>query len=140
MAGRGLSDIYCRYELYSSDAEHAKVYRALMHPESVTSSRSGNSPSVSGICARVNQRVENAIAELCFQMRRLVLRMADRIAKLRALRTLHRNLLVDRRVASNIRYIVRQGSQGEGVLVDIPAFEQQLTNGVPRCGRNARGC
>jgi hypothetical protein len=52
-----------RYELYSSDAEHPKVYRALMHPESVTSSRSGNSPSVSGICARVNQRVENAIVE-----------------------------------------------------------------------------
>jgi hypothetical protein len=34
-----------------------------MHPELVTSSRSGKLPSVSGFCARVNQRVENAIIE-----------------------------------------------------------------------------
>ena len=34
-----------------------------MHPESVMSSRNGASPSVSGICARVNERVERAILE-----------------------------------------------------------------------------
>jgi hypothetical protein len=34
-----------------------------MHPEFVTSFRSDTLPSVSGICARVNQRVENAIVE-----------------------------------------------------------------------------
>ena len=38
--------------------------------------------------------------------------------------------LVDRRVAGDIRRIVRQGSQREGVLVDILAFEQQLANKV----------
>jgi hypothetical protein len=34
-----------------------------MHPEPVTSSRNDKWPSVSGICARVNQRVQNAIVE-----------------------------------------------------------------------------
>jgi hypothetical protein len=34
-----------------------------MHPELVTNFRSDKLPSVSRICARVNQRVENAIAE-----------------------------------------------------------------------------
>ena len=34
-----------------------------MHPESVMSSRNGGSPSVSEICARVNQRVETAIVD-----------------------------------------------------------------------------
>jgi hypothetical protein len=34
-----------------------------MHPESVMSSRNADSPSVSEICARVNQRVETAIVE-----------------------------------------------------------------------------
>ena len=38
--------------------------------------------------------------------------------------------LVDRRVAGDIRRIVRQGAQREGVLVDILAFEQQLANKV----------
>ena len=34
-----------------------------MHQESVMSTNTSDSPSVSGICARVNQRVETAIAE-----------------------------------------------------------------------------
>lgn len=34
-----------------------------MSPELFASSGSGHSPSVSGICANVHQRVENAIAE-----------------------------------------------------------------------------
>jgi hypothetical protein len=34
-----------------------------MHPESVTTNRNSDSPTVSGICARVNLRVESAIAE-----------------------------------------------------------------------------
>ena len=46
-----MSDITL-YELYSSDVLFRTAYRAFMHPE-----------SVSGICARVNQRVESLIAE-----------------------------------------------------------------------------
>ena len=46
-----MSDITL-YELYSSDVEFRTAYRGFMHPE-----------SVSGICARVNQRVESLIAE-----------------------------------------------------------------------------
>ena len=34
-----------------------------MDPESVTTSRNSDSPTVSGICARVNLRVESVIAE-----------------------------------------------------------------------------
>jgi hypothetical protein len=34
-----------------------------MHPESVTTSLNSDSPTVSGICARVNLRVDSAIAE-----------------------------------------------------------------------------
>jgi hypothetical protein len=34
-----------------------------MHSESVMTTHNNDSPSVSGICARVNQRVETAIAE-----------------------------------------------------------------------------
>jgi hypothetical protein len=34
-----------------------------MHPESVMTTHTSDSPSVSGICARVNQRVESLIAE-----------------------------------------------------------------------------
>ena len=34
-----------------------------MNPQSVLTSRSGASPSVSEICASINQRVENAIVE-----------------------------------------------------------------------------
>ena len=34
-----------------------------MHPEPVVSSRNGDSPSVSEICARVSQRVETDIVE-----------------------------------------------------------------------------
>src|ERR1019366_5225619 len=55
----------------------------------------------------------------------------DRLAKLRAqFRILDRYRLVDRRVARDIRRIVRQCSQRECVLVDILAFEQQLANEV----------
>jgi hypothetical protein len=50
-------------ELYSSDAHLPTAYRALMDPQSVMTSRSGDSPSVSEICARVNQRVESAMVE-----------------------------------------------------------------------------
>jgi hypothetical protein len=45
-------------ELYSSDAQLSTTYRVLMDLESVTTSRGVDAPSVSGICARVNQRVE----------------------------------------------------------------------------------
>ena len=34
-----------------------------MHQESVMNTNTSDSPSVSGICARVNQRVERAVAE-----------------------------------------------------------------------------
>src|ERR1035437_579963 len=70
-------------------------------------------------------------AELRFQVRRLVLRIPDRLAKLRPqLRIVDGDGPVDGRVAGYIRRIVRQGSQGESVLVDVLAFEQQLTNKV----------
>jgi hypothetical protein len=48
-----------RSELYSSDAELPTAYVALMNQKSVMT----DSPSVSEICARINQRVENAIEE-----------------------------------------------------------------------------
>jgi hypothetical protein len=50
-------------ELYSSDAQLPIAYRAIMNPQSVMTDRTGDSPSVSEICARVNQRVEIAIVE-----------------------------------------------------------------------------
>ena len=40
------------------------------------------------------------------------------------------NRLVDRRVTCDIRRVVRQGAQCEGVLIDILALEQQLVNKV----------
>ena len=69
--------------------------------------------------------------KLYFQMRRLVLRIPHRLAKLRSqFRKLDRDRLVDRRVARDIRRIVRQCAQREGVLVGILAFEQQLTHEI----------
>jgi len=38
--------------------------------------------------------------------------------------------VVHRRVANDVRRIVRQGSQSEGILVDVLAFEQQFANKV----------
>ena len=58
-------------------------------------------------------------------MRRLVLRIADGLAKLRAqLGILDSDRLVDRGVPGDIRRVVRQGAQGEGVFVDVLALEQ----------------
>jgi hypothetical protein len=54
---------FTHYELYSSDAQLLTPYRAFMHPESVMTNHTGDSPSFSGICERVNQRVERAIVE-----------------------------------------------------------------------------
>jgi hypothetical protein len=50
-------------ELYSSDAQLPTAYRALMHSESVMTNHTSDFPPVSGICARVNERVERAILE-----------------------------------------------------------------------------
>jgi hypothetical protein len=50
-------------ELYSSDTHLPTAYGAFMPPKFVMSSSNGKPPSVSGICARVSQRVESAIAE-----------------------------------------------------------------------------
>jgi hypothetical protein len=50
-------------ELYSSDTQLPTAYRALMNPESFMTGRSIVSLSVSEICARVNQRAENAVVE-----------------------------------------------------------------------------
>ena len=58
-----VSNIYKYYELYSSDVHFRTAYRTLMHPESVMTTHTSDSPSVSGICARVNQRVQRAKAE-----------------------------------------------------------------------------
>ena len=69
--------------------------------------------------------------ELGFQVRGLVLGIADGLAKLRPqLRILDRDRLVDRRVAGDVGRIVRQGAQREGVLVGILALAQQFTNKV----------
>jgi len=50
-------------ELYSSDAHLSTAYRVLMHPQTVMTSHTGDSPSVSEFCTRVNQRVESATVE-----------------------------------------------------------------------------
>jgi hypothetical protein len=64
-------------------------------------------------------------SELRFQMGCLVLRITDRLAKLRSqLGILDGDCLVDCRVAGDVRRVVRQGAQREGVLLDILAFEQ----------------
>lgn len=52
-----------RHELCSSDAQPPAAYRSLMPPTSAISSHSGDSPSVSGICARVIERAEKAKVE-----------------------------------------------------------------------------
>src|SRR6266581_7809855 len=62
-AGRGFFGYSTHYELYSSDVQFRTAYRAFMHQESVMNTNTSDSPSVSGICARVNQRVERAVAE-----------------------------------------------------------------------------
>ena len=69
--------------------------------------------------------------ELGFQMRGLVLGIADGLAKPRAqLRILDGHRLVDRRVAGDVRRVVRQSAQGEGVLVNILTLAQQLEHEV----------
>ncbi len=70
-------------------------------------------------------------AELCFQVCRPVLGIPNRLAIFRPqLRVLDRDGRVDCRVASDIRCIMRQCAQREGVLVDILTFEHQFTNEV----------
>src|SRR5512146_2366304 len=63
--------------------------------------------------------------KLRLQVRRFVLSIAYRLAKFRPqLRILDGNGLVDCRVAGDIRRIVRQRAESEGILVGILAFEQ----------------
>jgi hypothetical protein len=70
-------------------------------------------------------------AKFCFQVRRLALGIADGLSILRAqLGILDSNGLVDRGVTGDVCCIVRQCAQREGVLVDILALEQHLTNKV----------
>ena len=45
------------------DSQLMTAYLPLMHAESVTTSRNSDSPTVSGICARVNLRAETAKAD-----------------------------------------------------------------------------
>src|SRR5712692_8462924 len=52
-----------RRELYTSDAQLSAAYRDLMGPTSVMTNHSGDVPSVSEICARVNERVESVMVE-----------------------------------------------------------------------------
>ena len=71
-------------------------------------------------------------SKLGFQVRRPVLRIANRIAIFSAqFRIVDGDSLVDRGVAVDVRRIVRKRTQGEGVLVGIPAFKQQLPDKVP---------
>src|SRR6185437_2123841 len=64
-------------------------------------------------------------------MRCLVLGIPYGLAILRPqLRILDRDCLIDRWVTRNIRCVVRQRAQREGVLVDIPALKYQLANKV----------
>src|SRR5436190_4952336 len=74
-------------------------------------------------------RVETVLVD---KMRCLVLSIADRLTKLCSqLRILDRDRLIDRGVTGDIRRIVRQGAQREGILVDILIFEQKLADKVP---------
>ncbi len=64
-------------------------------------------------------------------MRRLILRVPDGLTKLGPqLRILNRYRMVHRRVAGNIRGIVRQRTQGEGVLIGVLAVLQHLEDEV----------
>ncbi len=70
-------------------------------------------------------------SELRLQMRGVVLRVPDGIAVLGAqLRILDRNSAIDRRMAGDIRRIVCERAQREGVLVRILALQQQLSNEI----------
>src|SRR6266567_8795958 len=64
-------------------------------------------------------------------MSRLVLGIADGLAIFCAeFGILDRDGLIDRGVTGYVRCIVRKGAQGEGVLVDILAPQQQLENKI----------
>src|SRR5713226_9456025 len=70
-------------------------------------------------------------SELRLQMRSVVFRVPDGITVLRSqLGILYGNSLVDGRMAGDIRGIVRERTQGEGVLVRILALQYQLVNKV----------
>ena len=59
----GFSDTL-RITSFIAQTSHSEpAYRTLMHPESVMTTHTNDSPSVSEICARVNQRVQRAVAE-----------------------------------------------------------------------------
>jgi hypothetical protein len=65
-------------------------------------------------------------------VRRLILRILDRLAKLRSqLWILDGYRFVDGGMAGDIGRIVRQRAQCEGVLVHILTLDQQLVNEVP---------
>ena len=69
--------------------------------------------------------------KLDLQVRGLVLGIPRRFAIFRSqLRIFDSDCLVDRGVAGNVSRIVRERSQREGVLVDIPAFEQEFVDEV----------
>ena len=71
-------------------------------------------------------------SELRLQMRRGVLGIANGVAIFRAqLRIMERDRLVDRRVAIDVRDIVRERAQRKGIFVGILAFSHQLQNKVP---------
>src|SRR6202158_2569680 len=70
-------------------------------------------------------------SELRLQMRGAILRVPHGITVLRPqLGILDGNSLVDGRMAGDIRSIVRERTQGEGVLVRILALQYQLSNEV----------
>src|SRR5580658_4922519 len=75
--------------------------------------------------------LDHVEAELGFQVRRFILRILDRLAKLGPqLRILDRYRLVDCGMSGDVRGIVGQRAQRKGIFVYILTLEQQFANEV----------
>jgi hypothetical protein len=82
-------------------------------------------------CVAILSHLHHVKAELCFQVRRLILGIQNELAKLRPqLWILNAYRLIHCRVASDIGRVVGQRPQGERILVYILALQQKLANEI----------